>query len=74
MTIDEFLEKVKEGRFYAITGIGQFQVYIREYIKIVKPDCAITCEQQDYVEQENSEHITINCTLCRDQDKCLNTS
>ena len=33
LTIDEFLEKVKAGRFYAITGIGQFQVHIGEYVK-----------------------------------------
>ena len=30
---DEFLEKVKAGRFYAITGIGQFQVRIGEYVE-----------------------------------------
>ncbi len=74
LTADEFLEKVKAGRFYAIIGIGRFQIHIGEYIKIVKPDCAITCEQQDYAEQENSGHVIINCTLCSDQNKCLNAS
>ena len=34
LTADEFLEKVKAGRFYAITDIGQFQVNIGEYVKI----------------------------------------
>ncbi len=33
LTIDEFLKKVKAGRFYAITGIGLFQVHIGEYVK-----------------------------------------
>ena len=33
LTVDEFLKKVKAGRFYAITGIGQFQVHVGEYIK-----------------------------------------
>ena len=30
----DFLTKVKAGRYYAITGIGQFQVYVTEYEKI----------------------------------------
>ena len=32
LTADEFLEKVKANRFYAITGIGQFQVHVGEYV------------------------------------------
>lgn len=36
LTMNEFLKKVKVGRFYAITGIGQFQVRISEYVKIEK--------------------------------------
>lgn len=34
LTADEFLEKVVAGRFYAVTGIGQFQIHIGEYIEI----------------------------------------
>ena len=33
-TAKSFLAKVKSGRYYAITGVGQFQVYITEYEKI----------------------------------------
>ncbi len=32
LTADEFLEKVKADRFYAITRIGQFQVHVGEYV------------------------------------------
>jgi len=32
----DFLAKVKAGRYYAITEVGQFQVYIAEFIKISK--------------------------------------
>ena len=34
LTASQFLAKVKSGRYYAITGQGQFQVYITEYEKI----------------------------------------
>lgn len=34
LTASDFLSKVKSGRYYAITGIGQFQVYVTEYEKI----------------------------------------
>lgn len=33
LTPDQFLSKVKEGRYYAITGQGQFQVFVAEYEK-----------------------------------------
>lgn len=33
LTPDQFLEKVKKGRYYAITGVGQFQIHVTEYIK-----------------------------------------
>ena len=33
LTVDQFLAKVKAGRFYAVTDIGQFQVHIGEYIE-----------------------------------------
>ncbi len=33
LTTDEFLEKVKTNKFYAITSIGLFQVHIGEYVK-----------------------------------------
>ena len=33
LTAREFLQKVKEGMYYAIISCGQFQVYIGEYIK-----------------------------------------
>lgn len=34
LTPDAFLEKIKAGKYYAITGQGQFQVYVTEYEKI----------------------------------------
>jgi hypothetical protein len=34
LTASEFLAKVKAGKYYAITGQGQFQVYVTEYEKI----------------------------------------
>jgi hypothetical protein len=34
LTASQFLPKVKAGRYYAITGQGQFQVYVTEYEKI----------------------------------------
>ena len=34
LTFDHFLGKVKKGRYYGITDIGQFQVFIGEYTKI----------------------------------------
>ncbi len=34
LTADEFLEKVKAGRFYTITDVGLFQVHVGEYVKI----------------------------------------
>lgn len=33
LTIPYFLSKVKQGYYYGITNVGQFQVYIGEYIK-----------------------------------------
>ena len=33
LTPDQFLAKVKAGKFYGITGQGQFQVYVTEYEK-----------------------------------------
>ena len=33
LTLGQFLGKVKVGRGYAIKEVGQFQVYINEYIK-----------------------------------------
>jgi len=34
LVASDFLAKVKSGRYYAITGQGQFQVYVTEYEKI----------------------------------------
>ena len=34
LTALQFLARVKAGRFYGITGQGQFQVYVTEYEKI----------------------------------------
>jgi len=34
LTVNQFLNKIKEGFYYCITGSGQFQVYIGEYSKI----------------------------------------
>ena len=34
LTASQFLTKVKAGKYYAITGQGQFQVYVTEYEKI----------------------------------------
>ena len=33
LTASAFLAKVKSGKYYAITGQGQFQVYVTEYEK-----------------------------------------
>ena len=33
LTIEQFLNKVKQGYYYGITSIGQFQVYIGEFVK-----------------------------------------
>ena len=33
LTPNQFLGKVKKGRYYAITGQGQFQVFVAEYEK-----------------------------------------
>ncbi len=33
LTINQFLEKVKAGKYYAIIEAGQFQVYVGEYIE-----------------------------------------
>lgn len=38
LTVKQFLNEVKQGYFYAITGVGQFQVYIGEYEKISSQD------------------------------------
>ena len=32
LTTDQFLEKVKAGRYYAIIEAGRFQVYVGEYV------------------------------------------
>jgi len=34
LTASQFLTKVKAGKYYAITGQGQFQVYVTEYEKV----------------------------------------
>jgi len=34
LTFGHFLGQVKKGRYYGITDIGQFQVFIGEYTKI----------------------------------------
>ncbi len=34
LTFSQFLNKVKKGYCYAIKEVGQFQVYINEYIKV----------------------------------------
>ena len=34
LTMTQFLRKVKQGRGYAITSTGQFQVYVGEFIKV----------------------------------------
>ena len=34
LTFGHFLGQVKKGRYYGITNIGQFQVFIGEYTKI----------------------------------------
>ena len=33
LTREQFLEKVTQDRYYAITGQGQFQVHVGEFIK-----------------------------------------
>ena len=33
LTPEAFLKKVTAGKYYAITGQGQFQVYVTEYVK-----------------------------------------
>lgn len=34
MTADSFIRRVKQGRGYAITSQGQFQIYIGEFVKV----------------------------------------
>ena len=34
LTASQFIAKVKKGFAYAISGVGQFQVYIKEYKKV----------------------------------------
>lgn len=34
LTIAQFIEKVKEGRGYAVIETGQFQCYVGEFIKL----------------------------------------
>lgn len=36
LTAGDFLDRVKQGLYYGITGVGQFQVYIGEYKKIAR--------------------------------------
>ncbi len=31
LTVEEFLKKVKKDKYYAITSVGQFQLFIGEY-------------------------------------------
>jgi len=33
LTVNQFKQKLKVGRGYAITSTGQFQVYVTEYVK-----------------------------------------
>ena len=33
LTVDQFIDKLESGLYYAITSIGQFQVFIQEYSK-----------------------------------------
>jgi len=44
LTFNEFLNKVKAGRYYGITEAGQFQVYIAEFKKVSKPRAEILKE------------------------------
>ena len=34
LTPEQFLKKVKAGKYYAITGQGQFQVHVSEFEKL----------------------------------------
>ncbi len=43
-------------------------------MKIEYPNCAITCEQENCINRENNKEIEINCTNCRDKNKCLMAS
>lgn len=45
LTFNSFLNKVKAGYFYGISGQGQFQVYISEFKRIAKPRAEILAEQ-----------------------------
>lgn len=38
LTFDKFLNKVKDGFYYGIQEVGQFQVYIGEYKKLSKKE------------------------------------
>jgi len=42
--------------------------------KKLMPDCAITCEQQNCIQQENDGEAILDCSICRDRNKCLNES
>ena len=32
LTLDQFLKKIKAGRYYAVIEAGQFQVFVGEYV------------------------------------------
>jgi hypothetical protein len=59
LTFNKFLDKVKAGRYYAITETGQFQVYIAEFKKIAKPRAEIYQEQGIL----NSKLISKSCRV-----------
>ena len=45
LTFNSFLTKVKQGYFYGIKEVGQFQVYINEFKRIAKSRAEIFAEQ-----------------------------
>ena len=60
LTASAFLTKVKEGFYYAITEIGQFQVYISEYKKIIGSRKKLYSEMgilKSYLVQQNTRII-----------------
>jgi hypothetical protein len=66
----DFLEKVKEGYFYGIKEVGQFQVYIGEYKKIARQELK---KQKDLAGIVSSKKVKNNTrlTIYANGDKVL---
>ena len=59
LDFNDFLKEVKQGYFYGINEVGQFQVYISEFKKVNKPRAEILAEQGIL----NSKLISKSCRV-----------